>query len=298
MNFPFSLYPFSLYIPRMSMKHDEVSVKQYLEMLHIGIVSRVDFTPINKKPGFGENLDSFVKSAFIHFYDATPGYFANGFPYSRDFWSKLSSGESCNIRITQDEYWIFLKNNKPVQNTLMNIHQVVENGRHLENLIQEQANMLKEQANMLKEQAKTITNLSNKLEGVHQVVYSIIGGIFNQRTQGKYSDELLELLFERTDEEKEHNAYVDTSRWSIWPTTRQGDECEERIAVLEKMLGVESEKQDSELLARKHRTNSWTESEIAIEEQLERVRTWREEERYEEMLIEAAADRAGDMDRW
>jgi hypothetical protein len=283
-------FPFSLYIPRMSTKHDEVSVKQYLEMLRIGIVSRVDFTPINKKPGFGENVDTVVKSAFIHFFDATPGYFGNGFPYSKSFWSKLSSGESCKIGITLDEYWIFLKNTNPVQNTFMNIHQIVENGRHLESLIQEQANMLKEQA-------KTITKLSNKLEGVHMVVYSIIGGIYNQRTQGESLDRLLDLLLDRNDKEKD-NTDVDTSRWTIWPTIRQGDECEERIAVLEKMLGVDSEKQDSELLARKHRTNSWTESEMAIEEQLERDQTWREEDRYEEMLIEAAADRAADMDRW
>ena len=35
----------------------------------IGTVTRVDFTPINKQPGFGKEGDIVVKSAFVHFSD-------------------------------------------------------------------------------------------------------------------------------------------------------------------------------------------------------------------------------------
>ena len=59
----------SIYIPRMSIDHDEESIKYYMMINGIGNVSHIDFTPINKKPGFGENVDEVVKSAFVHFDD-------------------------------------------------------------------------------------------------------------------------------------------------------------------------------------------------------------------------------------
>ena len=42
----------SIYIPRMSSVHDEDCVIREFKNQQIGQVSRVDFVPINKKPGF------------------------------------------------------------------------------------------------------------------------------------------------------------------------------------------------------------------------------------------------------
>ena len=46
----------SIYIPRMSIEHNEASIRRVMEYYRIGTVECVDFTPINKQPGFGENI--------------------------------------------------------------------------------------------------------------------------------------------------------------------------------------------------------------------------------------------------
>jgi hypothetical protein len=161
-------YPFSVYIPRMSVKHDEDSVSGYLDMLNIGVVSRVDFTPINKKPGFEENINGDMKSAFVHFSKVKQGYFGNGFPYDAHFWAELASGRSFKIQINKDEYWLFLKNNKPVKKTLMNIHQVVENGRHLENLIEDQAKKIEEQAKQIEQLMEALSSTQDDLRYLYE----------------------------------------------------------------------------------------------------------------------------------
>lgn len=284
-------YPFSLYIPRMSVKHDKDSISGYLEMLNIGVVSRVDFTPINKKPGFKEDIGSNTKSAFVHFSNVPQGYFGKGFPYDVHFWSEIYSGKSFKLQVSENEYWLCLKNNKPIQKTLMNIHQVVENGRHLENLVEEQAKKIQEQQEI-------IEKLSNKLEGVQGVVYQLLGGLFNG-TQGEILDEHLSILLGRQIRTKQLGRQIRTkvtyeeqneNKWDNWPTTRQGDDCERRIEILEKMLGVDSEVQDTELLERKYRRPAFDDTEV--EKQLKIDEELREEDRYNEMLQEAAVDKA------
>jgi hypothetical protein len=126
----------SIYIPRISTKWNEEKIRRVMNDLLIGWVSRVDFIPINKKPGFEENVDSVIMSAFVHFSTEYMG--AN-----KGFWSTIENDKLYQIRLPQDEYWICLKNKNPVQRTMMNIHQVVENSRHLENLITVQAEEIK-----------------------------------------------------------------------------------------------------------------------------------------------------------
>jgi hypothetical protein len=218
----------------MSNIHDEEAVKHILKILRIGAVSRVDFTPINKKPGFGEKHDDVVKSAFIHFFDTPSGFpfdTPDGFPYDEAFWWEIASGMSCRIPVSKNEYWIFLKNNNPINKTLMNIHQVVENGRHLENLIEEQAKTIEKQADAIKD-------LSEKLEGVQAVIYQLLGGLFHQEDQRHCARDYVSVLY--TGEMRPRSRFEDRddSKWEQWPTTRQGDECEKRIEALEKMLGV------------------------------------------------------------
>ena len=105
--------------------------------------------------------------------------------------------------------------------------------RHLENLIKKQEDIL-----------ETVIKKTNSIENV---VYQIIGGLYNQTTQANSIREHLNVLFkirlqdkesreasddedsdkESTDEEEEKQ--VDTSKWETWPTTRQGDENEAQI---------------------------------------------------------------------
>jgi hypothetical protein len=232
----------------------------------IGTVERVDFTPINKKPGFGENVDEIVMSAFVHFsdpllgYDNCYNYMSDSYLGNNDFWDTISANQSYKLQIARNEYWICLKTKNPVQYTMMNIHQVVENSRHLENLVEEQKNK--------------IQKLEEKMDNMDSVIKQLIGGLFCQSTQEGSLDTYLgvldsEDLFSKPLPENTHN-------WSHWPTTRQGDDCEKRIADLERYMrdvtgdicrlkypcqtSVSSnfnyEEQDSYLLMRKHENSN------------------------------------------
>lgn len=232
----------------------------------IGIVSYVDFTPINKRPGFGEDVDSVVKSAFVHFsdpyYAEIGGSYGYHFRYrttnrNTDFWDKINSDQSYKLQLESREYWICLKNKKPVQRTLMNIHQVVENGRYLENLITEQGEEIKN----LKE---TIEKQREIISGLHNAVYQLLGGLYCQRTQGGILNAQLETIGFGSDGYNED----DTHPSGIWPTTRQGDQHEKRLGKIEDFLthnlhtavrfsehNIEeddSSQQDSDLYDRKH----------------------------------------------
>ena len=187
-------------------------VAEVFENFEFGKISRIDFTPINKKPGFGENVDSVVKSAFIHFSELNePGSIIHycikeGEPY------KFYPFENSH------KYWLLLPAKNPIPETMMNTAQIVENCRLLEKKVEDQDAKIKE--------------LERKLEGVHTVVYQLLGGLFNQREQGMVLDNHLSYLFPGEINTKEKN----TSKWDIWPTTRQGDENERRIERLEAVL--------------------------------------------------------------
>jgi hypothetical protein len=206
----------SIYIPRMFYEHTEESVRRVMEYFRIGTVERVDFTPINKQPGFGENVDQVVKSAFVHF---VPHLFSTvTIGEQEEFWTHIDNGDSRKLQVNSREYWICLKNKNPVQRTMMNIHQVVENAHHLEKTIEEQAS--------------TIKKLEEKVEGVRQVVYQLLGGLYSHKTQSGTLHSYCDVLFAENPECYEK----DTSIWTEYPTTRQGDSNEERIEKLEEQL--------------------------------------------------------------
>jgi hypothetical protein len=135
----------------MSTRWTEEAVIEKMNRYGFGNVSRVDFTPINKKPGFGENVDLVVKSAFIHFEFINVYY---------TLWEILENNGSYKFQVDTNEYWILLKNKNPVQRTMMNVHQIVENGRHLEKLINNQA----EEISQLSENLESQKNKTQKLE--------------------------------------------------------------------------------------------------------------------------------------
>lgn len=162
-----SFYATSIYIPRMSVNHTEESIRKIMRACQIGTVRHVDFIPINKKPGFVENFDQVMMSAFVYFSDPWLSSADDTYSFKSDkymghtqFWDTIAAGEAFQVNVTEKEYWICLKNKKPIQRTMMNIHQVVENGRYLENLIQEQAKKIEEQA-------KKIEELERKMDVVY-----------------------------------------------------------------------------------------------------------------------------------
>jgi hypothetical protein len=218
----------SIYIPRMNAAWPENIIKEIFKKNNIGIVSHVDFTCINKKPGFGEKVDGVVKSAFVHFKQDNRYDTIYNTAESKQFWEKTSSGEPYKIiiRVIEyglGEYWICLKNKNPIQRTMMNIHQVVENGRHLENLLLKQS----EEINDLKEKLEKQIKIS---DGMKDIIHQLLGGLFCQSTQKKILYKHLKSIgLENYIDYEEENSHA----FDIWPTTRQGDDNSERITKLE-----------------------------------------------------------------
>jgi hypothetical protein len=216
---------YSFFIPRMSAPVTRDDVAAVFENIDFGKISRIDFTPINKKPGFGENVDRVVKSAFIHFSEL----YESG--KIIDYCIKEGEPHKFYPFENSDEYWILLLAKNPIPETMMNTAQIVENCRLLEKKVEDQDAKIKA--------------LERKLEGVHTVVYQLLGGLFNQREQGMILDNHLSYLFPK---EICQSEVSDTSKWDIWPTTRQGDENERRIERLEAalMIPFESNKPSDE----------------------------------------------------
>jgi hypothetical protein len=130
----------SIYIPRIDARITEQMICDEFRYT-LGIVERVDFTPIGKRPGFDEvdtSLEPFV-SAFVHF-----EYIFHYYRYIENFvtvfvdqiFSDLEQGKAVryyhHFTGGSGSYWILLKNKSPVQRTLMNTHQIVANGLLLE----------------------------------------------------------------------------------------------------------------------------------------------------------------------
>ena len=82
---------------------------------------------------------------------------------------------------------------------------------------------------------KIIESHADEIERCKGVIYQLVGGLFNQKTQkwiGKSHVTVLLGKPEETREEEEEEIWAE----SIWPTTRQGDQHEERIRKMEETM--------------------------------------------------------------
>jgi hypothetical protein len=127
----------SIYIPRMSLSvNEKIITEEFAKTL--GEVLRVDFTCIDKKPGFNENHHPLFKSVFVHFKR-----------FYNDMLShtilKLINSENSYKYYPQckKEYWILLKAKNPISETCMNNAQIVENCRYLEKKLELQEDKIK-----------------------------------------------------------------------------------------------------------------------------------------------------------
>ena len=80
-----------------------------------------------------------------------------------------------------------------------------------------------------KESDSKIDSLEKKLDGVENVVYQLIGGLFNQETQSDMIESHLCCL-----RGNEYSGKIDEE--TIWPTTRQGDQHEKEIQLLKQQV--------------------------------------------------------------
>ena len=226
----FSIY--SIYIPRVSVCIFESHLMH--QFRDVGHICRIDFTDVNKKPGFTEKVNGLFKSVFIHF-DAIH-------VTAQSIVRLLNSGQSHTFYPTCiNEFWILLKVKKPIQDTFMNNSQIVENCRYLEKIVEEhsrqleaQSFVLAEQSQKIEAQSKMLEEQSQKIEAVTGVVYQLLGGLFNQRSQAGVIGEHLHRLF--PDLEVRDEFTNGSCIGGTWPTTRQGDELEHRMAHIEAVI--------------------------------------------------------------
>ena len=217
--------PITIYIPRMSALTTESDIRnEFCNHHQIGMVSRVDFISVGQQQGFLEKpTQTNIKSAFVHLYE-----FYEHFLSTQLLLKKLKKGEGYKIvPAFSSEYWLLLAAKNPIKQTTMNTSQIVENCCLLEKKVVEQE--------------ETIKTLKLQMEGVSNVLYQFVGGLYCQRSQSSIINMHLNQLFsaEIQQGEIEKRCIVkeqETNKWSIWPTTRQGDSNEARIEALEAQI--------------------------------------------------------------
>ena len=93
-----------------------------------------------------------------------------------------------------------------------------------------------DQGKIIREQALQITRLQD-------TVYQLLGGLYNHKKQG----EMLAIHIAALKggySELDENECDDPDYYKHWPTTRQGDELEERMAEIEKKIATKDEVAD------------------------------------------------------
>ena len=77
----------------------------------------------------------------------------------------------------------------------------------------------------------------NELERLRGVLYQLIGGVFNQRTQRHTMSSYIDMLLGATSSEGETEGETEgIEEETQWPTTRQGDNNELRLRKLEETV--------------------------------------------------------------
>jgi hypothetical protein len=216
----------TIYIPRILSILTEFDVANIFGNFEIGFVSRVDFTAIGKKPGFKEEEESNVRAAFVHvqyFYDTKLG---------DEIQAALEKEKEYRLYISDTSYWMLLKTKTPIKATNMNIHQVVDNCRYLEGIVEQQQKQIEEMSTLIK-----------CLQGE---VYQLIGGLYNQSTQTNMIEYHIANLYNDKENIKKYAETTDISKWDIWPTTRQGDHLEKQVEKIMAKLNISDSDIDSD----------------------------------------------------
>jgi len=87
----------------------------------------------------------------------------------------------------------------------------------------------------VKEQENTINIMNQHIDNLHTVVSNLVTGLYNEDTQEKSLKLNYQYLYPE-DNYDEDNSITDLSIWGELPTTRQGDENEKRLDIVEEEI--------------------------------------------------------------
>jgi hypothetical protein len=124
---------FSIYIPVVSCELNELTIS--IELGGYGIIDRIDFIPAKKNNK--NNMSAFVYFTFLVQNEITKRNLKEEIFYRES--NRLTSYKHFLQKYgNPTDYWIILRNKKPIENTILNIHQIVAQLQNLENIIAEQ----------------------------------------------------------------------------------------------------------------------------------------------------------------
>lgn len=235
----------TIYIPRIL---NGTTVDCLRERFHVvGKIDRVDFVPIGKKQGFTEILYQQTISAFVHF----EVLFIEGVRIKKIIDTTGSYKFVFGNHSLHPAYYIFLPATNPIPPTMMNKAQIVENCRFLEKKVEDLTEMVEQLT-------KNIAKLHEQNVVYDKIFYELISGLYNNGEQKGTVNKHFKLLGLLSPSRQYDSG--NTSKWEYLPTTRQGDENERRIEILEKQIQKmttticyeDAELQDEQLLQRKH----------------------------------------------
>ena len=134
----------SVYIPYVNNYHNNKTVYEVFNEMDIGEVNRVDFVPHKQTDGY---------EIFVHF-----------MPYYTDVMSEIIARHSMNdafrINLPGNEQWIICRNNNPLPDTKMNIHQVAKHSKEVEYKLNE----LRKALDIIPELASTLHTLNARIK--------------------------------------------------------------------------------------------------------------------------------------
>ena len=141
----------SFYIPRISKQYNAVDIGDILGINLVGSISRVDFAPITPlsqgKRESSESVACNFQKAFVHM----------NCLYATELGSSIYNTVVVNdtsfrfFPKADPEYWIILNNKMAVPFTNLNIHQIAENHRILEETVMNQAEQLEVQRKQIEQ---------------------------------------------------------------------------------------------------------------------------------------------------
>jgi hypothetical protein len=201
----------SFYIPRISIEHNETAIAHVFRANYVGEVKRVDFVPLETP-----NNDRFC-SAFVHCYRVNPTVIG--------FIDELEGQSGYRLQINPNEYWILLKNKNPISDTRLNIHQIAENARLLEQRVVEQNAFIERQSEEIFRIHETIYDMMNIIYSLDEdkkrmsdnYKYMVYGENYDvhilEEGDGEYYDELEEKKQRKIEKAADKAHKLDCTYW-------------------------------------------------------------------------------------
>jgi len=121
---------YSIYIPRVSGKFSQEMMMSVFYQYALGQVKRIDLVA---------KENSSLNSAFVHFHFLFESEFAKNVIHNLE-----QENGSYKLQIFEGgEYWILLKNKNPIEDTVLNIHQLADITKKLEEKMKEQEEQIR-----------------------------------------------------------------------------------------------------------------------------------------------------------